>query len=85
LAWVLIGKVGETGTPFVTGDSTTVTDYLWRERSATEPSGLLYLRINDDILSDNQGAVDIQVVVLESVAYYYGKIALPSETTQLER
>ena len=67
---VLIGKVGETGTPFVVGDYTTVADYLWQERGATEPGGLLYLRINDDILSDNKGAVAIQVTVLESAEEY---------------
>lgn len=51
----LIGRVGENGDPFFVGRGG-----VWR---MTE-SGLLYLRIDDDILSDNDGAVKVEVTVV---------------------
>lgn len=51
---ILLGRVGEEGRPFVIGKGgVTVAD---RE-------GLLYLRINDDILSDNVGYVEVELTV----------------------
>ncbi len=50
----LIGKIGETGAPFYVG-----AHYSGR---ATSP-GMLYLRIDDDILSDNEGQVQVNVNV----------------------
>jgi hypothetical protein len=51
---VLLGRVGETGQLFIVarGGSFSVND-----------SGVLYLRINDDILSDNEGYVTVEVEV----------------------
>lgn len=51
---VLIGRIGENGAPFLVGRGTRV--------QAAE-RGKLYLRINDDILSDNEGWVEVQVRV----------------------
>ena len=51
---VLIGRVGENGEPFLVGRGG-----VWWMRE----SGLLYLRIDDDILSDNDGAVTVEVTV----------------------
>jgi hypothetical protein len=48
----LIGRVGERGEPFYAGRRVT-----WR----VEQAGLLYLRIDDDILSDNDGWVTVEV------------------------
>ena len=48
----LIGRVGERGKPFYVGQRTT-----W----VAEQAGLLYLRIDDDILSDNDGWVAVEV------------------------
>jgi glucose dehydrogenase len=70
---VLIGKVGETGTPFVIGDYTTVADYMWEARAAADPVGFLYLRINDDILSDNRGSVAVAVTVNQVGEYASGQ------------
>ena len=51
---VLLGRIGEDGSPFIVG----------RGRSVyADRSGLLYLRINDDILSDNEGYVTVEVEV----------------------
>lgn len=55
---VLIGRIGEIGAPFTVGRE--LTQYADQE-------GLLYLRINDDILSDNEGSVIVEVTVQESV------------------
>jgi hypothetical protein len=51
---VLIGRIGETGQPFVVGRGTVV---------QARQTGTLYLRINDDLLGDNWGwvAVDVDV------------------------
>jgi hypothetical protein len=50
----LIGRIGDTGTPFYVGKHNAL------EATA---SGLLYLRIDDDILSDNEGSVAVNVSV----------------------
>ena len=50
----LIGRIGEEGEPFHVGKS-----LRWR----AERDGLLYLRIDDDILSDNEGYVTVEVQV----------------------
>lgn len=52
---LLLGRVGEQGNPQWVGTR----GHLY----AGEP-GMLYLRINDDILSDNQGALDVEIEVL---------------------
>ena len=52
---ILIGRIGELGQPFVVGRGGA---YPVRE------PGLLYLRINDDILSDNEGYVGVEVSVV---------------------
>ena len=51
---VLIGRIGEEGDPFHVGR------YMYRR---VRENGLLYLRIDDDILSDNEGYVEIQINV----------------------
>ena len=51
---VLIGRIGEDGEPFLVGRRTLV--------YAREP-GLLYLRINDDLLGDNWGWLAVEVEV----------------------
>jgi len=50
----LIGRVGEDGKPFYVGKGVA---------GRAERQGLLYLRIDDDRLGDNVGAVTIQVTV----------------------
>jgi len=50
----LIGRIGEEGQPRYVGKDT---------RWQAEHDGLLYLRIDDDILSDNEGAVTVKVEV----------------------
>lgn len=60
---VLIGKIGEDGMPFVVGNGTTLSPYDWPARDGGQSSGFLYLRINDDILSDNKGSVVVAVTV----------------------
>ena len=51
----LIGRIGEDGEPFYVGQHV-----RWRANE----SGLLYLRIDDDILSDNDGWVAVEVTVI---------------------
>ena len=51
----LIGRIGENGEPFLVGRGG-----VWRMME----SGLLYLRIDDDILSDNDGTVAVEVEVV---------------------
>jgi hypothetical protein len=61
---VLIGKIGENGTPFVVGrNNWGLTAANWSSSSRGQEEGLLYLRINDDILSDNRGSVVVEVTV----------------------
>lgn len=50
----LIGRVGETGRPFYVGRGT---------GGRAEQQGLLYLRIDDDLLGDNQDYLTIKVKV----------------------
>jgi hypothetical protein len=50
----LIGRIGEEGDPRYVGDSA-----RWR----AQHDGLLYLRIDDDILSDNEGFVTVHVQI----------------------
>jgi len=51
---VLIGRIGEEGSVFPVGR---------RMSRRAESDGLLYLRIDDDILSDNEGSVTVEVEV----------------------
>ena len=51
----LIGKIGETGDPFIVST---------RTRVQAHDAGTLYLRINDDILSDNRGWVNVNFRVV---------------------
>jgi hypothetical protein len=55
-AGCLIGRIGESGQPFYVGR---------RYVSMAVSDGTLYLRINDDILSDNRGALAVVVTVEE--------------------
>jgi len=50
----LIGRIGKDGEPFYVGRAVT--------RQVDKP-GLLYLRIDDDILSDNDGWVRVDITV----------------------
>jgi hypothetical protein len=52
---VLLGRVGDDGPIQWVGR---------RGRVYTSDGGMLYLRINDDILSDNEGALDISIEVI---------------------
>jgi hypothetical protein len=51
---VLIGRIGETGQPFYVGSSSA---------GAAGGSGHLYLRIDDDRLGDNEGALAVEINV----------------------
>ncbi len=51
----LIGRIGEDGAPFYVGQ---------RTHLQARAAGLLYLRIDDDILSDNDGWVAVEVTVI---------------------
>jgi hypothetical protein len=51
---VLLGRFGEAGDPFLVGRGGTF---------VAHHEGFLYLRINDDILSDNKGYVTVEVSV----------------------
>lgn len=51
---VLLGRFGEDGYPFLVGRGGTF---------VADREGFLYLRINDDILSDNEGYVTVEVEV----------------------
>ncbi len=55
----LIGKIGEDGQAFVVG--------WYHELTAREP-GLLYLRINDDKLGDNQGELNLSIQIVGPTA-----------------
>jgi hypothetical protein len=55
---VLLARVGETGTPTVVGSRGSV----WVPPGA---AGMLYFRINDDVLSDNDGYVTVDITVEE--------------------
>lgn len=51
----LIGRIGETGKPFYVGRGIT---------TQVDTFGPLYLRINDDIVTDNDGYMTIEVTVM---------------------
>lgn len=51
---VLLMRIGETAQPMIAGKGM----YL-----VAREAGFLYFRINDDILSDNEGFVNVEVVV----------------------
>ncbi len=51
---VLLGCIGDEGEPFVVGRGRTL---------IADRGGSLYLRINDDILSDNKGYVRVETTV----------------------
>ena len=51
---VLLGRIGEDGRPFIVGRGGTF---------YADGTGLLYLRINDDILSDNEGYLTVEITV----------------------
>lgn len=51
---LLIGRIGEESAPFSVGKNA-----HWRAGG----EGMLYLRINDDILSDNEGYVEVEIEV----------------------
>lgn len=53
---VLLGRIGENALPFVVGSGGTF---------VAGDGGFVYLRINDDILSDNEGYVAVEVTVVE--------------------
>ncbi|MEM7347782.1 MAG: hypothetical protein AAF485_26410 [Chloroflexota bacterium] len=50
----LIGRIGEKGQPFYVGGYT---------QFVANEAGLFYLRIDDDILSDNEGSVTVDITV----------------------
>jgi glucose dehydrogenase len=52
---VLIGRIGPSGVPFVVGR---------RTRTYAADSGMLYLRINDDRLTDNDGHITAEITVI---------------------
>ena len=51
---VLLGRIGEEGYPQLIGSGRTL---------IADRSGMLYFRINDDVLSDNEGYVSVEVSV----------------------
>jgi hypothetical protein len=50
----LIGRVGESGEPFYVGG---------RATGYANEAGLLYLRINDDLLGDNEGRLRLEIKI----------------------
>ncbi len=53
----LIGRIGENGRPFYVGRRTS---------GLADAPGLLYLRINDDLLGDNAGQLTIEIEITPS-------------------
>ena len=51
---VLLGRIGEDGPPLLIGRGRTL---------VADREGILYFRINDDILSDNEGYVTLEITV----------------------
>jgi hypothetical protein len=51
----LIGRIGEAGNPFYVGPRLT---------NSASSAGLLYLRINDDLLGDNAGQLKLEIRVV---------------------
>jgi hypothetical protein len=66
----LIGRIGEEGEPRYVGDNT-----RWR----VQTGGMLYLRIDDDILSDNEGFVTVDIQVDPAQATEQGGAYAPQE------
>ena len=54
---VLLGRVGEDGYPFIVGRGGAF---------VADREGFLFLRINDDVLSDNEGYVTVELEVIPS-------------------
>jgi hypothetical protein len=59
LGGTLIGRLGETGTAFYVGAG--VTNYV-------ERPGFLFLRINDDLLGDNEGDLTVEIAITRGTA-----------------
>lgn len=60
---VLLGRIGEDGDPFIVGSSLTIyADHVGNH--VGNQAGTLFFRINDDILSDNEGFVTVEVEVV---------------------
>ncbi len=55
----LIGRIGENGQIFMVGQQLRLT---------ADSPGLLYLTINDDLLGDNQGQLDLAITVISPTA-----------------
>ena len=53
----LIGRIGETGKPFLIGEESQIT--------ATQ-DGELYMMVNDDILNENDGTLHVTVTLLSN-------------------
>jgi hypothetical protein len=51
---VLLGRIGENGEPFYVGRGTT---------HFAQEAGLLFFRINDDLLGDNVGQLKLEIAV----------------------
>jgi hypothetical protein len=51
---VLLGRIGEHGEPFYVGRGTT---------HFAQEAGLLFFRINDDLLGDNVGQLKLEIAV----------------------
>ena len=54
LGGALLGRIGENGAPFFVGR---------RATAYAEKAGMLFFRINDDLLGDNQGKLEITLEV----------------------
>ena len=54
---VLLGKIGDEGQLFIVGRGRTI---------IADRAGLLYFRINDDILSDNKGYVWLEIEITQN-------------------
>lgn len=54
LGGALIGRIGETGLPFMVGE---------RFTGYADSVGYLYLQINDDLLGDNEGYLRPEIAV----------------------
>jgi hypothetical protein len=55
----LLGRIGESGERFYVGP---------RYTGHVRAPGMLYLRINDDLLGDNQGKLDVTIDVIRATA-----------------
>jgi hypothetical protein len=59
LGGTLIGRIGEEGTTFYVGD---------RLMGYAREAGMLYLRINDDLLGDNEGVMSVTIDITRATA-----------------